>query len=49
MPPNSYWPAVAALGIGLMLSGMIYGWWVGVPGLLIMLAGIYSWAFEPCT
>ena len=49
MPPNSFWPAVAALGICLLLSGMIYGWWVGVPGLVIMLAGIYSWAFEPCT
>jgi cytochrome c oxidase subunit 1 len=49
MPPNSHWPAVSALGIALLMSGMIFGWFVGIPGLLIMLYGIYSWAFEPCT
>ena len=49
LPPNSHWPAVAALGIVMLMSGMIFGWWVGIPGLLIMLTGIYSWAFEPCT
>ena len=48
MPPSSYWPAVAALGIALLMSGMIFGWWFGIPGLLIMLVGLYSWAFEPC-
>jgi cytochrome c oxidase subunit 1 len=49
MPLPSYWPLVAALGMTLIMSGMIYGFWVGVPGLIIMLVGIYSWAFEPCT
>jgi cytochrome c oxidase subunit 1 len=49
MPPNSFWPAVSALGITLLLGGMIFGWYVGIPGLVIMLLGIYSWAFEPCT
>jgi cytochrome c oxidase subunit 1 len=48
MPPNSFWPMVAAFGIALMLSGMIFGWWAGVPGLIIMLVGLYSWSFEPC-
>ena len=49
MPPNSYWPVVAALGMTLLMSGMIFGWFVGIPGLLIMLVGLFSWAFEPCT
>ncbi len=49
MPPNSYWPAVGALGIVLLMSGMIFGWYVGIPGLVIMLVGLYNWAFEPCT
>src|SRR2546426_2973432 len=49
LPPNSHWPAVAALGIVMLMSGMIFGWWVGIPGLALMLTGIYSWAFEPCT
>jgi cytochrome c oxidase subunit 1 len=49
MPPSSYYPAVAALGVSLLMSGMLFGWFVGIPGLLITLYGIYSWAFEPCT
>jgi len=48
MPPNSHWPFVAALGMTMLMAGMVLGWWVGIPGLLIMLVGIYSWAFEPC-
>jgi cytochrome c oxidase subunit I len=48
MPPSSHWPMVSALGMTLMMSGMIFGWFVGIPGLLIMLVGLYSWAFEPC-
>jgi heme/copper-type cytochrome/quinol oxidase subunit 1 len=49
IPPNSHWPAVAALGIVTLLSGMIYGFPVGITGLVIMLVGVYSWAFEPVT
>src|SRR6266545_1063878 len=49
MPPPSFWPAVSALGITLLMSGMIFGWWFGVPGAVITLTGLYSWAFEPCT
>jgi cytochrome c oxidase subunit 1 len=48
MPPGSHWPVVSALGMTLLMSGMIFGWFVGIPGLLIMLVGLYSWAFEPC-
>ncbi|HEY2954250.1 MAG TPA: cytochrome c oxidase subunit I [Candidatus Eisenbacteria bacterium] len=49
MPPPSYWPAVSALGITLLMSGMVFGWWFGVPGAILMLLGVYSWAYEPCT
>ena len=48
MPPNSFWPAVSALGITMLMSGMVFGWFVGIPGAVLMLVGIYSWAFEPC-
>jgi cytochrome c oxidase subunit I len=48
MPPNSVWPAVSALGMSMLLTGMVFGWWVGIPGLVLMLVGFYSWAFEPC-
>jgi cytochrome c oxidase subunit 1 len=48
MPPNSHWPAVAALGVTMLMAGMVFGWWVGIPGLLLAFIGIYAWAFEPC-
>jgi heme/copper-type cytochrome/quinol oxidase subunit 1 len=48
MPPNSHWPMVSALGVTLLLGGMLFGWFMGIPGLLLTLYGIYSWAFEPC-
>jgi cytochrome c oxidase subunit 1 len=49
MPPSSYWPAVSALGVSLLLAGMVFGWWMGIPGLILMLVGFYAWSFEPCT
>ncbi|MBI5711155.1 MAG: cytochrome c oxidase subunit I [Candidatus Eisenbacteria bacterium] len=49
MPPSSHWPIVSALGATLLMSGMIFGWAIGIPGLVVTLAGIYAWAFEPCT
>jgi cytochrome c oxidase subunit 1 len=48
MPPSSVWPMVSALGMTLLMSGMVFGWWAGIPGLVLMLTGLYSWAFEPC-
>ncbi|MBI3540109.1 MAG: cytochrome c oxidase subunit 4, partial [Candidatus Eisenbacteria bacterium] len=48
MPPGSIWPLVAALGMTMLMSGMVFGWYVGIPGLVIMLTGLYSWSFEPC-
>ena len=48
MPPNSHWPAVSGLGVALLLSGMLFGWFAGIPGLLLLLLGVYNWAFEPC-
>ena len=48
MPPSSAWPMVSALGMSMLMAGMVFGWWVGIPGLVLMLVGFYSWAFEPC-
>jgi cytochrome c oxidase subunit 1 len=49
MPPNSYWPMVSGLGVSLLLAGILFGFWVGIPGLILTFVGLYSWAFEPCT
>jgi cytochrome c oxidase subunit 1 len=48
MPPNSYWPLVSALGITMLLGGIVFGWYLGIPGLIITLVGLYRWSFEPC-
>jgi cytochrome c oxidase subunit I len=48
MPPASHWPFVAALGVNLSLAGLVFGWFVGIPGLLLLVVGIYKWSFEPC-
>ena len=48
MPPNSHWPIVSGLGVSLLLAGILFGWYVGIPGLILMVVGIYCWAFEPC-
>jgi cytochrome c oxidase subunit 1 len=48
MPPPSYWPVVAALGVTMLMGGMVFGWFVGIPGLVLLLVGVYAWAFEPC-
>ncbi len=48
MPPSSHWPLVSALGVAMLLSGILFGWYVGIPGLILMVVGIYCWAFEPC-
>jgi cytochrome c oxidase subunit I len=46
MPRPSFRPALAALGITLLLGGLLYGWVSAIPGLLLTLYGIYSWALE---
>ena len=48
MPPSSHWPIVSALGVAMLLAGILFGWYVGIPGLILMVVGIYCWAFEPC-
>ena len=49
MPRPSFWPALAAVGITIMMSGLIYGFAVGIPGLVLMLVSIYGWALEPAS
>ncbi len=49
MPNPSYYPLIAAIGITVTLGGFIGGshLWVHVVGIVIMLYGIFAWAFEP--
>jgi cytochrome c oxidase subunit 1 len=53
VPSPSYWPLVTALGLFLLAFGMVFGPKVGpiglvsLAGVMIMVTGIYAWAFEP--
>jgi hypothetical protein len=43
MPPNSWWPLVASIGLTLTLTGIIVGVILLVPGVVILLVGIGGW------
>jgi cytochrome c oxidase subunit 1 len=49
MPSPSYYPAVAALGLPLLGYGVIFQWWMAVLGVVILLGGLFGWAYEPST
>jgi hypothetical protein len=50
LPPPSYWPLVAAIGVpgifvGVMLSPKLGPWGIAV-GLAILFVGVFNWVFE---
>jgi cytochrome c oxidase subunit 1 len=47
MPNPSFYPLIAALGVGLVFSGLVVSPVVSVCGLLVLFYGIYSWSLEP--
>jgi cytochrome c oxidase subunit 1 len=49
MPSPSYWPFVSALGFPVMGYGLVFGATaiVAPVGAVIVLIGIFGWAFEP--
>ncbi len=47
LPKPSFWPMLAALGMTVMMSGLIYGFFVGVPGGILFFVSVYAWALEP--
>ncbi len=47
LPSPSYYPVIAALGFPLIGYGVIFHWWMAVAGAVVVLAGLYGWAFEP--
>jgi hypothetical protein len=55
MPSPSYFPAMIALGLFIMASGLLVADAIGplaipvfaIVGFLIVVGGIYGWSFEP--
>src|SRR6266436_3998176 len=46
LPAPTAWPMVLALGISLMLAGMVTHWAISLLGLVIALPAIVGWFFE---
>jgi cytochrome c oxidase subunit 1 len=48
VPPGSWWPLVAAVGLPVMaLAPLTHIVWFAFVGAAILLYGIYRWAYEP--
>ncbi len=47
MPRPSFWPALTALGMTVMMSGIIFGFGLGIPGFVLFVVSFYGWALEP--
>ncbi len=46
LPAPTAWPMVLALGIALMLAGMVTHWAISLLGLVMALPAIVGWFFE---
>jgi hypothetical protein len=52
MPSPSYYPALSAFGMFIMLMGLVYvpvGLVAVGAGLLVTLWGLFGWSMEPLT
>jgi cytochrome c oxidase subunit I len=49
LPSPSYWPLVLALGFPLIGYGLIFNLWWAVPGVVLVVAGVFGWVMEPPT
>jgi len=47
LPSPSFWPIVVAAGLPLIGYGLIFNFWLIVPGALATAGGLYAWALEP--
>jgi hypothetical protein len=49
LPAPTAWPMVLALGVSLMLAGMVTHWVISLLGLLMVLPAIVGWFFQVLT
>jgi cytochrome c oxidase subunit 1 len=49
LPSPSYWPLVLSAGLPLIGYGLIFNLWWALPGVVLLIAGIYGWVMEPST
>lgn len=46
LPAPTVWPMVLALGIALMIAGMVTNWVISLLGLLLLLRAAWGWFFQ---
>jgi cytochrome c oxidase subunit 1 len=49
LPSPSFMPLIAAIGLPIMATGMIYDYALVPVGAAILFVGVYGWAVEPAT
>ncbi len=47
LPAPSYWPLVLAASMIPIGYGIVFTLWLIIPGVLLMTAAMFGWAFEP--
>jgi cytochrome c oxidase subunit 1 len=47
LPSPSWWPLLAAFGLTVVLGGALVGLWAVLLGAVILVLGVYLWAFQP--
>ena len=47
LPAPSYWPITLAFSLPIIGYGVMYTFWLLIPGILLMMAALFGWAFEP--
>ncbi|EFQ83430.1 hypothetical protein HMPREF0063_11092 [Aeromicrobium marinum DSM 15272] len=45
-PPYSWWPLYCALAFGVVVLGIIFGWWLFAIGVVFGGAALVGWTFE---
>jgi len=45
-PSNTYWPLVLAFGAAMTASGLVYGIWLVLGGLIFFVGGMIGWVAE---
>ena len=49
MPSPSFFPLIAAIGLPIIATGLIYDAAIVAVGVAVLVVGIYGWALEPAS
>ena len=49
MPSPSFFPLIAAIGLPIIATGLIYDAAIVAVGVAVLVVGVYGWALEPAS